>query len=338
MEDEILLEVRNLHTDFVTAEKTVKVVDGVSFRIIEGETFGLIGESGCGKSVTCKSLIRLMRFPGRITGGEILYKGENILTYKEKEMQRIRGREITMIFQNPMTTLNPVLTIKEQLLESMQEKDKSKKERILWARELLQMVGISNADEMMNAYAHQLSGGMRQRVMIAIALAARPNLLLADEPTTALDVTIQAQIIKLLKKLKNDLHMSMLLVTHDLAVAAQMCDHIAVMYAGKIMEVAEADTIFRRPRNPYTYGLLRSVPSVNLLEPRREDERIYSINGTPPDMNDMPQGCPFAPRCEFCEDRCNKEVPELTLVEEGHFSRCHCLEKMKHIKGVLPDE
>lgn len=321
MTEEILLEVKNLHTDYVTGEKKIHAVNDVSFQIIKGETFGLIGESGCGKSATCKSLIRLMREPGRITSGEILYQGENLLTYTEKEMQKIRGREISMVFQNPMTTLNPVLSVKEQLVESMTEKPKkSRKEKVLEAEKLLELVGIAGPKEVLNRYAHQLSGGMRQRVMIAIALAARPHLLLLDEPTTALDVTIQAQLIDLLLQLKKELDMSMLLVTHNLGVAAQMCDHIAVMYAGKVMEMADTETILLRPKHPYTYGLMQSIPSIE-----RMGERLYSLEGAPPDLGDMPQGCPFAPRCVYCEDICRKEVPQLREVETGHFLRCHYL-------------
>lgn len=325
MTEEILLEVKNLHTDYVTGEKKIHAVNDVSFQIIKGETFGLIGESGCGKSATCKSLIRLMREPGRITSGEILYQGENLLTYTEKEMQKIRGREISMVFQNPMTTLNPVLSVKEQLVESMADgagtkPKKSRKEKVLEAEKLLELVGIAGPKEVLNRYAHQLSGGMRQRVMIAIALAARPHLLLLDEPTTALDVTIQAQLIDLLLQLKKELDMSMLLVTHNLGVAAQMCDHIAVMYAGKVMEMADTETILLRPKHPYTYGLMQSIPSIE-----RMGERLYSLEGAPPDLGDISQSCPFAPRCVYCEEICRKEVPQLREVEEGHFLRCHCL-------------
>lgn len=331
--EEAILEVKNLHTDFVTEEKTVQAVNDVSFSMKKGETFGLIGESGCGKSVTCRSLIRLVKEPGKITGGEILYKGDNLLSYKEKEMQKIRGGEIGMIFQDPMTTLNPVLTIKQQLIESMKDDSMSKKDKEARAEELLKLVGIPSAKERLKNYPHQFSGGMRQRAMIAIALASNPKLLLADEPTTALDVTIQDQIIKLLKRLKDELDMSLILVTHDLGVAAQMCDHIAVMYAGRIMETADATTIFEKPRNPYTYGLMRAIPSID-----KKGEGLYSIEGAPPNLDDMPEGCPFSPRCEFCEQICKEKVPELIEVEPGHFSRCHCLDKMKSIKGRIEKE
>lgn len=331
--EEVILEVKNLRTDFVSEEKTVHAVQDVSFRILRGETFGLIGESGCGKSVTCRSLMRLLKDPGKIAGGEIIYNGTDLLTLKDKEMQKIRGDEIGMIFQDPMTTLNPVLTIREQIVESIKEPGMTKKQKDERALELLKMVGIPSAKERLKCYAHQFSGGMRQRAMIAIALASNPHLLLADEPTTALDVTIQDQIIKLLKRLKKELNMSLVLVTHDLGVASQMCDHIAVMYAGRIMEMAKAEDIFEKPRNPYTYGLMRAIPSIE-----KKGEGLYSIDGMPPNLDDMPSGCPFSPRCEFCEEICKKEIPELVEVEPGHFSRCHCLEKMMNIKGRLEKE
>lgn len=331
--EEILLKVKNLHTDFITEDKTVQAVNNVSFEIKKGETFGLIGESGCGKSVTCRSLIRLIKEPGKITGGEIIYKGENLLEYSEKQMQKIRGSEIGMIFQDPMTTLNPVLTIKQQLTEAIKDKNMSRKQKENRAEELLKLVGIPSAKERLSNYPHQFSGGMRQRAMIAIALASNPHLLLADEPTTALDVTIQDQIIKLLKRLKKELDMSLVLVTHDLGVAAQMCDHIAVMYAGRIMETADAQSIFESPRNPYTYGLMRAIPSID-----KKGEELYTIEGAPPNLDDMPTGCPFSPRCEFCEKICKEKVPELVEVEPGHFSRCHCLDKMKNIKGRVEKE
>lgn len=331
--DEVILEVRNLHTDFISEEKTVRAVHDVSFKIMRGETFGLIGESGCGKSVTCRSLMRLVKTPGKITGGEIVYKGRNLLDLKEKEMQKIRGGEIGMIFQDPMTTLNPVLTIREQIVESIKEPGMTKRQKEERALELLKLVGIPSAKERLNNYAHQFSGGMRQRAMIAIALASNPHLLLADEPTTALDVTIQDQIIKLLKQLREELDMSLVLVTHDLGVASQMCDHIAVMYAGRIMEMAKAEAIFEKPRNPYTYGLMRAIPSID-----KKGEGLYSIEGMPPNLDDMPSGCPFSPRCEFCEEICKTEVPELKELEPGHFSRCHCPEKMMHIKSRLEKE
>lgn len=332
MEKDILLEVKHLHTDLVTKQKTIQIVNDVSFCVMRGETFGLIGESGCGKSITCKSLIQLMREPGRITAGEILYKGENLLEYSEKKMQQIRGREISMIFQNPMTTLNPVMTIGSQLIESM-EKDINKKEKAIQAEELLRLTGIPDAGKKLKYYPHQFSGGMRQRAMIAIALAARPHLLLADEPTTALDVSTQRQIIKLLKQLKKELDMSLLLVTHDLSVASEMCDRIAVMYAGCIMEMTDTASLFKRPLHPYTYGLLQSIPSI---ERKKNGEKLYSIGGYPPEMDNLPEGCPFSLRCNDCEPICKKDMPKLIEVEKGHFSRCHCMDKMLK-RGGLSD-
>lgn len=323
MAGSVLLEVKDLHTDFASEDKNVHAVNGVSFSIMEGEIFGLIGESGCGKSVTCRSLIRLVKKPGKIVGGQILYQGKNILECSEKEMQKIRGKEIGIIFQEPMTTLNPVLTIGQQLMESFKEPGMTRKEKKTRAAQMLRLVGIPSPEERLESYAHEFSGGMRQRAMIAIALASRPHLLLADEPTTALDVTVQDQIIRLLLRLREELKMSMVLVTHDLGVASMMCDHIAVMYAGVIMESADAGTIFKRPANPYTYGLMRSIPSLE-----KKGSELYSIEGAPPDLDHMPEGCPFAPRCEFCEEICRKSMPELAETEPGHFTRCHRAECM----------
>lgn len=321
--DDNILEVRNLRTDFVTEEKTVHAVNDVSFEIKRGETFGLIGESGCGKSVTCRSLMRLLKEPGKITGGEILYNGQNVLDYNKKELQTFRGKEIGMIFQDPMTTLNPVLTMESQIVESIKNNKMSKQQKRERAEELLKLVGIPSAKQRLKSYAHEFSGGMRQRAMIAIALASEPHLLLADEPTTALDVTIQDQIIKLLKQLKKEFKMSLVLVTHDLGVASEMCDHIAVMYAGRIMEMAKAEEIFKTPRNPYTYGLMRAIPSLE-----KKGEKLYSIDGMPPNLDDMPKGCAFSPRCDFCEQICKEKIPELKEVSPGHYSRCHCIEKL----------
>lgn len=332
MED-VILEVKHLHTDFISEDKRVNAVNDVSFNMNRGQVFGLIGESGCGKSVTCRSIIRLIREPGQITDGKIIYNGKNLLDLSEKEMQKIRGKEIGMVFQDPMTTLNPVLTIENQIIESIESKSMTKKDKRKRAEELLRMVGIPSAKERLKEYPHQFSGGMRQRAMIAIALASNPKFLLADEPTTALDVTIQDQIIKLLLNLKKELDMSMILVTHDLGVASQMCDSIAVMYAGMIVEKADAVTIFSKPRNPYTYGLMRAIPSID-----KKGEGLYSIEGAPPNLDDMPTGCPFSPRCDHCEEICKQKLPKLVEVEKGHFSRCHCIEKMKDIKGRIEKE
>lgn len=323
----VLLDVRHLRTEFITEEKRVTAVEDVSFSIGEQETFGLIGESGCGKSVTCRSLLQILKAPGKVTGGEILFHGEDLRKLPETRLREIRGRHIGMIFQEPMTTLNPVETIGQQIMESFKEK-MSRKEREEEAVRLMQMVGIPAARERLGAYPHQFSGGMRQRAMIAIALASRPELLLADEPTTALDVTVQEQIIQLLKKLQRDLGMSIVMVTHDLGVASEICDRIAVMYAGRIMEIAPARELFENPLNPYTYDLLRSIPSME-----RKGKRLYSIEGTPPALDRMPKGCPFAPRCEWAEDRCGQEVPELLEHGKGHFTRCFCTEKLKRARG-----
>lgn len=328
---EVLLDVRHLKTEFITDEKAVTAVNDVSFTIGKQETFGLIGESGCGKSVTCRSLLQILKDPGKVTGGEILFHGKDLRKMPEAELREIRGRHIGMIFQEPMTTLNPVETIGKQIMESFKEK-MSRKEKEEEAVRLMQMVGIPSAKERLSAYPHQFSGGMRQRAMIAIALASRPELLLADEPTTALDVTVQEQIIRLLKELQKNLGMSIVMVTHDLGVASEICDRIAVMYAGRIMELAPAGELFRNPLNPYTYDLLRSIPSME-----RKGKKLYSIEGTPPALDQMPKGCPFAPRCELAGGRCREEVPELLEAAEGHFTRCFYREKLEEMRGKEAD-
>ena len=331
--DKAILTVKDLKTYYLLKNRVVKAVDGISFSINEGETFGLVGESGCGKSATCRSLIRLVHKPGKIMSGSITYKGTNLLDLGEKEMGTIRGSEIGMIFQEPMSALNPVLKIKEQIMESFKDKSMTKQQKYDRAVELLKLVGIPSQAQRMEAYPHQFSGGMRQRAMIAIALASQPKLLLADEPTTALDVTIQDQIINLLNQLKVDLKMSMILVTHDLGVAAQMCDRMAVMYAGHIMEICDAMTLFDKPRNPYTIGLLSSIAHDN-----RKSGKLKPIQGSPPDLSRLPQGCPFAPRCQFCEEDCKRTFPQMQKVAEGHLSRCLHLDKLKDIKGILEPE
>ena len=325
-----LLEVKDLKTYFESKDRTLKAADGVSFSINEGETFGLVGESGCGKSTTCRSLIRLIHKPGRIVGGEILYKGADVVKMSEKELEKLRGKEIGMIFQEPMTALNPVLKVKEQLMESFKEKGLSKKEKYDKAVNLLKLVGIPSPEQRLESYPYQFSGGMRQRTMIAIALASQPHLLLADEPTTALDVTIQDQIIKLLNRLKRELNMSMILVTHDLGAAAQMCDRIAVMYGGMIMENTDVVTLFSTPRHPYTLGLLGSI-AVNV----GKGDKLKPIQGSPPDLANMPEGCPFAPRCQYCEESCKQGVPELKEIAPGHWSRCRCVDKLENAHGII---
>jgi len=314
-----LLEVRNLSTTFLTAAGVVRAVDGVSWDIEEGETVALVGESGCGKSVSALSVMRLVAEPaGRIEGGEILYKGRDLLGLSEAEMRGVRGREIGMIFQEPMTSLNPVLSIGRQLTEGLEIHMKMKPlEARARAVELLAMVGIPDPERRLGQYPHQFSGGMRQRMMIAMALGCNPSLILADEPTTALDVTIQAQILELLRDLARRLGVAMLIITHNLGVVARYADRVNVMYAGRIIERASAAELYSNPRHPYTLGLLRSVPRLD--EPRRS--RLAPIEGQPPDLTRLPRGCAFAPRCAYRAERCG-EVPPLETITPGHLSAC----------------
>ena len=298
---EKLLEVKDLRVAFPGKWETVRAVDGVSFQVFQGETFGLVGESGCGKSQTMRSLLGLLKSPGQVTGGQILYRNQDIAKMSQKELRKIRGREISLIFQEPMTSLNPVLRIRKQLYEAFEGEDLTKEERERRAIELLKLVGIPSPETRLDEYPHQFSGGMRQRAMIAIALGARPRLLLADEPTTALDVTIQDQIMKLLNQLKQELGMSIILVTHDLGVIAQMCDRVAVMYAGQIVEMTDTVTLFSRPRHPYTYGLMGSLPSEDTA-----GSALEAIGGSPPNLAHLPEGCPFAPRCKYSTDICRR--------------------------------
>ena len=325
-----VLKVKDLQTYFRTKEETIKAVNGVSFDLRAGETFGLVGESGCGKSVTCRSIVRLIRPPGEIISGSVYYNGVELNSLSEEKMRKIRGKEIGMVFQEPMTALNPVLRIKEQIFEAFEGKGYTNSEKYDRAINALQLVGIPSPKERIEEYAHQFSGGMRQRAMIAIALAAEPKILLADELTTALDVTIQDQIMKLLNHLRQQLGMSIILVTHDLGVVAQMCDRLAVMYAGFVMEICDVVTLFASPRNPYTYGLMCSLPQSNAF-----GRKLKPIGGAPPDLGALPSGCPFVPRCEFNEDACSRTLPELQEIKPGHFSRCHCLEKMDRIPGII---
>lgn len=314
----MLLEVKNLKTQFKMKKGIVKAVDDVSFSIDEGEVLAVVGESGSGKSVTSLSVMGLLQDPGRVTGGEILFKGENLLEKSKKEMQEIRGNQISMIFQEPMTSLNPVYRIKDQLMESIMLHMKlPKKEAYERAVEMLKMVGIPSAEDRAKDYPHQMSGGMRQRVMIAMALSCNPELLIADEPTTALDVTIQAQILDLLAQMREKLHMAVLLITHDLGVVSETADRVVVMYCGKVMEHADVKEIFANPLHPYTMGLLKSIPSLD-----GDDEGpLYMIQGMVPNPLHMPQGCPFSDRCEQCMERCRQEMPELVDVD-GHEVRC----------------
>jgi len=316
-----LLEVKNLQTQFVTRSGVVRAVDDVSWDVGEGETVALVGESGCGKSVSALSIMRLVAGPaGRIAGGQILFKGRDLLQLSEEDMRHVRGREIAMVFQEPMTSLNPVLTIGRQLTEGLEIHLKmSPAEARRRSIELLGMVGIPDPERRLGQYPHQFSGGMRQRMMIAMALACNPSLILADEPTTALDVTIQAQILELMKDLSRRFGVAMLIITHNLGVVARYADRVNVMYAGRIIERGTAREIYADPRHPYTLGLLRSVPRLD--EPRRA--RLDPIEGQPPDLTRLATGCAFAPRCTFRVERCVTEAPPLRpLGAGGHVSAC----------------
>ena len=327
-----LLEVKDLKTYFFTEDGVVKAVDGVGFKVNQGKTLGLVGESGCGKSVTAFSIMRLLDYPGKTVGGEVIFKGENLLKKTEDEMRRIRGKEIAMIFQEPMTALNPVLTAGFQISEALMVHFKiNKEEAMKKSVELLKKVGIPMPEERVNEYPHQLSGGMRQRAMIAMAMSCDPVLLIADEPTTALDVTIQAQILDLMKSLLREFSASLIMITHDLGVIAEIADSIAVMYAGKIVEYADKKTIFHTPLHPYTFGLLTSIPRLDV-----EMKRLNVIPGTVPNPLHFPTGCKFNPRCRFATNKCREEEPPLTKIEEGHLVRCWNLDKVaKEVKKGL---
>jgi oligopeptide transport system ATP-binding protein len=315
-----LLEVKDLRTYFNTEDGEVKAVDGISFQLKRGETLGIVGESGSGKSVTNLSIIRLIpNPPGRIVSGQVLFDGRDILALKEDDVRKIRGRRIAMIFQDPMTSLNPFMKISRQLMEITQlHLGHTKRQAYEHAIKMLETVGIPDARSRVDSYPHEFSGGMRQRVMIAMALSCEPELLIADEPTTALDVTIQAQILELIKMLKRATGASVILITHDLGVVAGMTDHLIVMYAGKVFEQAPTADLFALPGNPYTKGLLRSVP-----DPTSEQGDLYQIPGLPPDVAHLPPGCPFAPRCQRAEDICRHEFPPFVQLTAEHFSLCH---------------
>ncbi|TAK35380.1 MAG: ABC transporter ATP-binding protein [Chloroflexota bacterium] len=315
-----LLQIRDLKTYFYTQDGVVRAVDGVSFDLAAGETLGIVGESGCGKSVTALSLMRLIpQPPGRIIGGDVLFDGDDLLKLEERELRSIRGNKMSMIFQDPMTSLNPVLTIGRQLSESAELHLKmSKTDARNWSIELLRMVGIPSPEGCLDRYPHQFSGGMRQRVMIAMALSCNPRLLLADEPTTALDVTIQAQILDLIKRLCLESGTAVILITHDLGVVAGMANRVLVMYAGRIVESATTRELFANPRHPYTIGLMKSVPR---LDEKRND-KLFVIDGLPPDLIDPPAGCQFSPRCRYSVDKCLERAPELVSVCAGHHVAC----------------
>ncbi len=315
-----LLSVKDLRTHFFTQDGVVKAVDGVSFDVQEGETLGLVGESGSGKSVTALTILRLIpQPPGKIVGGEVNFQGVDLLKVDEETIRKIRGAKIAMIFQEPMTSLNPVLTIGRQVTEALELHMKmNKSESRKRAAELLQMVGIPGPLRRLDDYPHQFSGGMRQRVMIALGLSCNPKLLLADEPTTALDVTIQAQVLELVKKLSEELGTSVILITHNLGVVARYADRVNVMYAGKLIETASSKDLYADPRHPYTLGLLASVPRLD--EPRKV--KLVPIEGSPPDLTHLPKGCPFRPRCRFAVDRCAEEHPPLMPMGERHYAAC----------------
>ena len=314
-----LLEVSDLATYFYTPEGVVKAVDGITYDLEEGEILGLVGESGCGKSVSALSIMRLIQRPGRNVAGEVTFNGQDLLALSDTEMRRIRGKDMAMIFQEPMTSLNPVLTIGRQLTEALQlHLNMDKNQATERAGELLGMVGIPDGAGRLKDYPHQFSGGMRQRVMIAMALSCNPKLLIADEPTTALDVTIQAQILELVQRLGRELGTAVLVITHNLGVVARYADRVNVMYAGKIIERGSAREIYGNPRHPYTLGLLNSVPRLD--EPRKT--HLEPIEGLPPDLIGLPAGCAFRPRCKYAIDRCATEIPPLREVADGHTAAC----------------
>ena len=323
-----VLEVKGLSTSFSTDNGIIPVVNNIDFTVKRQEVVGIVGESGCGKSVTSLSIMGLIPTSnGKVEGG-IYFNGENLANFSEKKMRSIRGNEIAMIFQEPMTSLNPVFTIGEQLTESIKIHWKwSKKKAREHAIQMLQKVGLPRAEQLINEYPHQLSGGMRQRVMIAMAMLCNPKLLIADEPTTALDVTIQAQILELMKKLNKETDTSIIMITHDLGVVAEMCQRIIVMYSGKIVEEADVRTIFKEPKHPYTVGLIQSVPDM-----REKKERLYSIPGNVPKPGSIEIGCHFAPRCPHAHDRCFTDTPDLTTLKNGQKVRCWLYEEGKEVE------
>jgi len=318
MTEEIILDIKDLRTSFLLEDKEIKAVDGVSLNLPKGKTLGIVGESGSGKSITALSILQLLDKPGKIMGGEINFKGKDLTKMSPREIRNIRGNEISMIFQEPMTSLNPVYTIGQQIFEALKiHEGLGKTEGTKRAIELLNLVGIPSPEDRIKQYPHELSGGMRQRVMIAMALACNPDLLIADEPTTALDVTIQAQILELIKDLQQEFGMSVIMITHDLGVVAETCDYVAVMYGGQIVEFQDIKSLFKRPKHPYTVGLMKSIPrhdtDVDELEP---------IRGNVPSAANMPIGCRFAPRCPFATELCHTEPPSLEVQSEGGEVRC----------------
>lgn len=320
----VLLDIENLKLSFFTPAGEVKALNDVSVKLREGEVLGIVGESGSGKSVTAFSLLGLTPNPGKVIGGKTTFNGHVVTDMSEREMRAIRGKEASIIFQDPMTSLNPVYTIGNQITEVIRLHTKAtQKEALKRAEELINLVGINEPKKRLRQYPHELSGGMRQRIMIAIALACEPKLLIADEPTTALDVTIQAQILELMMELKEKLGMSIIMITHDLGVVANMCDRIAVMYAGKIVEYGSAEDIFYSPKHKYTEGLINSIPKIN----SENHEKLIPIEGVPVDMLNPPAGCPFAPRCRECMKICLRKMPPYTDISDVHYSACWLLQK-----------
>ncbi|HEY6981715.1 ABC transporter ATP-binding protein [Reyranella sp.] len=319
---ETLLDIRGLKTWFATDDGMVRAVDGIDLSINRGETVGVVGESGCGKTVTARSILKLIDMPpGRFEGGQILWQGRDLLPLDAADMDRIRAREIAIVFQEPMTSLNPVYTVGDQIAEVLREHEKlTRRKAIDRAVEMLSLVNIPNAKARVHDYPHQFSGGMRQRVMIALALSCRPKLLIADEPTTALDVTIQAQILELMQEMKSRFGMAIMLITHAMGVVAETCQRVIVMYAGKVVEEAPVAALFGSPRHPYTQGLIRSIPRVDRAATHKE--RLEAIPGTVPSLLDPPPGCRFAQRCRFATDVCRQAMPPLKQVGPGHFVRC----------------
>ncbi|MBS4206505.1 ABC transporter ATP-binding protein [Bacillus sp. FJAT-50079] len=313
-----VLDVRDLRTSFDTDNGEVRAVDGVTFSVPAGKTLGIVGESGSGKSITSLSLMQLLPSNGRIKGGEVLFKGKNLLDLTDKEMRKVRGNVISMIFQEPMTSLNPAFTVGQQISEALViHESLSKKEAMKKAVELLTLVGIPSPQQRVKQYPFELSGGMRQRVMIAMALACNPEILIADEPTTALDVTIQAQILRLIKDLQQKMGMSVIFITHDLGVVAETCDFVTVMYAGQVVEYSDVKSLFKQPKHPYTVGLLNSLPRHDI-----DQEKLIPIKGNVPNPHEMPVGCRFAPRCPAATDLCRAKMPELMTDEKGNQIRC----------------
>jgi oligopeptide transport system ATP-binding protein len=337
MAGEPLLSVRNLKAYFYTMEGVVKAVDGLSFDLFPGETLGIVGESGSGKSVAALSVLRLIPDPpGKILEGEVLFDGRDLRGLSEKEMRSIRGNEIAMIFQDPMTSLNPVFTVGYQIMEAIMLHQKvNKKVARQRAIKLLAQVGIPRPEERINDYPHQFSGGMRQRVMIAMALSCNPKILIADEPTTALDVTIQAQILRLMNQIKHSANSSIIIITHDLGVIAEMADNILIMYGGKVVEYSDADSIFYRSHHPYTWGLLCSIPRLDETKKRR----LIPIEGVPPSLIHVPAGCSFHPRCPYAREICFKVVPELREVGSFHRVACHLSQaEVNYYRGALVEK